>query len=165
MLSRRLWRPTSSNRGHTVAQASSAARVRRRAGGAELPVRSRAGRRCEPRCCDRYRRSSFRRRSAIRSRFRVRGGIGRMAAEASSAEGQALLAYVLTNGPRSARNRDEAHQWYERSAAGGCPQGHLGYALSLARRPKDADSLRQSRSISVGPPMRNCRRRFICWPC
>ena len=55
----------------------------------------------------------------------------RIAAEAGSAEGQALLGYVLTNGPKSSRNRDEAHQWYERSAAGGCPQGHLGYALSL----------------------------------
>jgi uncharacterized protein len=58
----------------------------------------------------------------------------RKAALAGSAEGQALLGYVLTSGPDTIRDLDEAHQWYERSANAGCPQGHLGYALSLARR-------------------------------
>jgi uncharacterized protein len=50
----------------------------------------------------------------------------RKAAVAGSAEGQALLGYVLTNGPEVIRDLDEAHQWYERSANAGCPQGHLG---------------------------------------
>ena len=57
----------------------------------------------------------------------------RLAAMAGSAEAQALLGYVLTCGPEPIRDLGEAHRWYERSAAAGCPQGHLGYALSLAR--------------------------------
>src|SRR5579872_550254 len=61
----------------------------------------------------------------------------RRAAEAGSADGQAVLGYILTSGPEHLRNLDEAHQWYERSAAGGCPQGALGYALSLARTATD----------------------------
>ena len=65
------------------------------------------------------------------------------AADAGSAGGQALLAYILTYGPESMRDLDEAHQWYERSAAAGCPEGHLGYALSLARRATDEDGQRQ----------------------
>ena len=58
----------------------------------------------------------------------------RQAAEAGSAKGEALLGYVLTYGPESMRDLEEAHRWYERSAAAGCPEGNLGYALSLARR-------------------------------
>src|SRR5262245_12024912 len=58
----------------------------------------------------------------------------RQAAEAGSADGQALLAYVLTYGPQAMRDLQAADKWYERSAAAGCPQGHLGYALTLARR-------------------------------
>jgi TPR repeat protein len=65
------------------------------------------------------------------------------AAVAGSAEGQALLGYVLTSGPEIVRDLDEAHQWYERSAAAGCPQGHLGYALSLARRARDMKTWRK----------------------
>jgi uncharacterized protein len=62
----------------------------------------------------------------------------RMASAAGSAEGQALLGYVLTSGPEIMRDLDEAHQLYERSANAGCPQGHLGCALSLTRRARDA---------------------------
>src|ERR1035437_10375018 len=61
----------------------------------------------------------------------------RMAAEGGSADGQAVLAYILTSGPEAMRDLDQAHRWYERSADGGCPQGMLGYALSLARDAKD----------------------------
>jgi TPR repeat protein len=61
----------------------------------------------------------------------------RFAAEAGSPEGQALLGYVLTYGPEEMRDLDQAHQWYARSAASGCQQGHLGYALSLARLATD----------------------------
>ncbi len=63
----------------------------------------------------------------------------RKAAEAGSADGQAVLGYILTSGPEHLRNLDEAHQWYERSAVAGCPQGALGYALSLARTAKDPE--------------------------
>ena len=67
----------------------------------------------------------------------------RQAAAAGSAQGQALLGYILSSGPESMRNLDEAHRCYEQSAAADWPQGHLGYALSLARRAKDPQSWRQ----------------------
>ena len=60
----------------------------------------------------------------------------RMAAESGSPDGQALLGYVLSFGPDQLRHEDEARGWYQRSAEGGCPQGHLGYALALAKHPK-----------------------------
>ncbi len=72
----------------------------------------------------------------------------RRAAQAGSAEGQALLAYVLTFGPEWMRDLEEAHRWYERSAAGACPQGHLGYALALARRASD-ESIRRQIAIEL----------------
>ena len=61
----------------------------------------------------------------------------RPAAEAGSAKAQAVLAYVLTCGPQEMRDVEEAHRWYQRSAAAGCPEGCLGYALSLAPRTED----------------------------
>ena len=61
----------------------------------------------------------------------------RQAARPVPPQGQALLAYILTCGPETMRDLDAAHRWYERSAAAGCPEGHLGYALSLARRTPD----------------------------
>src|ERR1700760_498130 len=56
-----------------------------------------------------------------------------LAAEAGSAEGQAVLGFILTSGPENLRNAAEGDRWYEKSAAGGCPQGQLGHALVLAR--------------------------------
>ena len=67
----------------------------------------------------------------------------RQAAEAGSAKGQALLAYVLTYGPESMRDLAEAHQWYECSATARCPEGNLGYALSLVRRATREDDQRR----------------------
>src|SRR6185369_4168306 len=49
----------------------------------------------------------------------------------------AMLAYVLTCGPPEMRDLEGAHRWYQRSAAAGCPEGCLGYALSLAPRTQD----------------------------
>ena len=60
----------------------------------------------------------------------------RQAAERQSANGQAVLAFVLSAGPEAMRNPEEADRWYERSANGGCPQGDLGYGLSLLRSAK-----------------------------
>ena len=75
----------------------------------------------------------------------------RRAAEAGSAKAQAVLAYVLTCGPEEMRDLEKAHHWYQRSAAAGCPEGCLGYALSLAPRTQDeagrhevAEHLRQA---------------------
>jgi hypothetical protein len=70
----------------------------------------------------------------------------RRAADGGSADGQALLAFILTSGPEDRRNPDEALEWYRKSAAAGCPQGHLGYALSMARD-GGADPAMQARII------------------
>src|SRR5208283_1654359 len=56
----------------------------------------------------------------------------RRGAEGGSAESEAMLGYILTCGPEDMRDLEEAHRCYERSAAAGCPEGSLGYALSLA---------------------------------
>ncbi|UVK46583.1 SEL1-like repeat protein [Mesorhizobium sp. AR07] len=61
-------------------------------------------------------------------------GFAAKAAEAGSATGQAILGYIFTSGPEPMRDADAAHGWYERSAAAGCAEGCLGFALSLARR-------------------------------
>jgi len=44
---------------------------------------------------------------------------------------------VLTCGPEEMRDLEAAHRWYQRSAASGCPEGCLGYALPLAPRTQD----------------------------
>jgi TPR repeat protein len=62
----------------------------------------------------------------------------RRAAEGGSAEGQAVLGFILTSGPEDLRNLSEGDSWYQKSAAGGCPQGQLGYALVLARDTTDS---------------------------
>jgi uncharacterized protein len=67
----------------------------------------------------------------------------RQAAEAGSSESQALLGYILTYGPEPMRDPEDADRWYERSAMAGCPQGNLGYALSLARRATDDEGRRR----------------------
>jgi TPR repeat protein len=66
--------------------------------------------------------------------FAAAFGFAAKAAEAGSAEGQAILGYILTNGPEELHDLDAAHRWYELSAAAGCSEGSLGLALSLARR-------------------------------
>ena len=53
------------------------------------------------------------------------------AARAGCGKGQALLGYVLTNGPEPMRDLDDARRWYRASAESGCPEGNLGYALAL----------------------------------
>jgi uncharacterized protein len=65
------------------------------------------------------------------------------AAKADSARGQALLGYILSYGPESLRDPDAAHGWYERSAAQGCPEGNLGFALSMASRATVEDAWRK----------------------
>src|SRR6185437_1100608 len=76
----------------------------------------------------------------------------RKAAEGGSAEGQAVLAFILTSGPESHRNPAEGDAWYKKSAAGNCPQGQLGHAMALARDTSDpavqAEVVRLLRSAS-----------------
>lgn len=62
------------------------------------------------------------------------------AADAGSADGQAVLAYILTSGPAEMRDPGEARRLYQLSAGAGCPQGALGYALMLAAEAKDQKS-------------------------
>jgi TPR repeat protein/Flp pilus assembly protein TadD len=69
--------------------------------------------------------------------YRTAAFWARTAAEGGSADGQAVLAYILTSGPEDMRDLAEAELWYERSAAAGCPQGRLGHALALARKGGD----------------------------
>ena len=72
--------------------------------------------------------------------FRAAYKWAKIAAQAGSAEGQALLGYILVNGPDDMRDENEAFGWYERSAAKQCPQGHLGFALLLAARSGSAET-------------------------
>ena len=65
------------------------------------------------------------------------------AAEAGSAKAQALAGYILTCGPEEMRDVEAARNWYRRSAAAGCPEGSLGYALSLAPRSDDDEGKRE----------------------
>ena len=58
-----------------------------------------------------------------RAGFRDRLRWARKAAEGGSADGQAVLGYILTSGPEPMRDLEEAHRWYERSAAAGCSAG------------------------------------------
>ena len=55
------------------------------------------------------------------------------AAEAGSAKAAAILGYVLTRAPPPLRDLTAAQACYRRSAAAGCPEGSLGYAMSLGR--------------------------------
>ncbi len=58
----------------------------------------------------------------------------RKAAEANAPDGLALLGYILTAGPETLRNLDEAERLYKLSAEADCPQGYLGYGLALLRK-------------------------------
>lgn len=67
----------------------------------------------------------------------------RLAADSGSPTGQAILGYILTYGPEDMRDLDAAHGLYQRSAAAGCPEGCLGYAISLARSATGAEAHRE----------------------
>src|SRR5207248_6104900 len=45
--------------------------------------------------------------------------------------------------PEETRDVEAARNWYRRSAAAGCPEGSLGYALSLAPHSDDEDGKRE----------------------
>jgi len=63
----------------------------------------------------------------------------RRAAEAGAPAAQAMLGYILSNGPEGLRDPDGALGWYRKSAEQDCPQGHLGYGLALMQRADTAD--------------------------
>lgn len=63
-----------------------------------------------------------------------------VAADAGSADAQALLGYILTNGPEDLRDLPRARALYEQSAAAGCSQGHLGLALAILHSAETEDA-------------------------
>src|SRR3954452_18910962 len=70
------------------------------------------------------------------------------AAEAGSAESQALLGYVLTSGPEHLRDLAAADEWYRKSAEAGCPQGSLGHGLALMRK-ASTDEEKQKGAVQI----------------
>jgi TPR repeat protein len=74
-------------------------------------------------------------------------GWARRAAEQGSAEGEALLGYILTVGPEAIRNLDQAESWYARAAEGGSAQGKLGLGLAILRR-AGSDTAKQPEGIA-----------------
>ena len=58
----------------------------------------------------------------------------RKSADAGSADGQALLAFIFTSGPDELRDLPQAEELYRQSAEADCPQGCLGYALALMKK-------------------------------
>ena len=65
----------------------------------------------------------------------------RMAADAGSADAQAMLGYILSYGPEDLRDLDAAFGWYRASAQQNCPQGRLGYAIALLARGDSPESI------------------------
>jgi hypothetical protein len=66
--------------------------------------------------------------------YRVALHWAEQAAARDSAEAQAILGYILIEGPAELRDRARGEQAYRCSAETGCPQGQLGWALALLHR-------------------------------
>ena len=58
---------------------------------------------------------------------------GLLAAEAGDRDAQATVGYVYLSKAEPFRDLDKARFWYEQSAIGGSPQGHLGFGLICLR--------------------------------
>jgi uncharacterized protein len=65
--------------------------------------------------------------------YQLAATLARRAASSGSAEGQALLAYILVLAPSIAQRPDEADALYRQAAEGGAPLGQLGHAMALLR--------------------------------
>ena len=89
----------------------------------------------------------------------------RRAAGAGSAQGQALLGYILTSGPESMRNLDEAHRCYESSAAAGSPR----VILDLPCHWRNAQKMRRAGAVLPrscnAPPTLDYLPQLSCLPC
>ena len=64
----------------------------------------------------------------------------RKAAEAGSAEAQAILGYIHTAGPADLCDEAAAHRWYNKSAAASCAPGQLGFGLALMRKAETGEA-------------------------
>lgn len=67
----------------------------------------------------------------------------RLAAEEGLPDAQALLGYVLMSGPEDIRDPEQARLWYEKAAAGGSSQGHLGLGMALHSNPGSDEDRRR----------------------
>jgi TPR repeat protein len=66
--------------------------------------------------------------------FQQAAVLARRAADRGSAEGQALLAFIMGLAPSVPRQPGEAETLYHAAANGGAPLGQLGHAMTLLRR-------------------------------
>jgi len=78
--------------------------------------------------------------------YRVALDWAERAAANGSAEAQAILGYVLTDGPAELRDRERGQQNYRRAAEAGFPNGQLGWALILLAR-GTADATREASEL------------------
>ncbi len=72
------------------------------------------------------------------------------ASESGSADGLALLGYILTAGPEGMRDLEAAEALYRRSAAADCPQGRLGLGLALLRNARAPEHFAEGASHLAG---------------
>ena len=69
----------------------------------------------------------------------------RPAAVAGAPDAQAMLAYILSSGPKELRDPDRALEWFQKSAEHNYPQGRLGYAIALMLRTKTSENTSAAR--------------------
>jgi TPR repeat protein len=96
--------------------------------------------------CDSRDRDLFEAASTVAAQlpnYRVALHWAERAAAHGSAEAQAILGYVLIDGPEELRDRIRGEQYYRDSAEAGCAQGRLGWALILLSR-NNLDATREA---------------------
>src|SRR4051794_14299552 len=85
---------------------------------------------------------------------RTAADLARRAAVSGSAEGQALLAYILRLSPSLAKYPDEADVLYRASSEAGWPLGQLGHAMTLLRD-GTPDALRSGHDLLLAAAQAN----------
>ena len=87
----------------------------------------------------------------------------RKAAEGGSADGQAVLGYILTSGPEQLRDLDEAHRLVRALGRRRLPAGRTRLcAVAGTHRHQRGTARAGSRAICGAPPSRVCRPRSTC---
>jgi uncharacterized protein len=84
--------------------------------------------------------------------YQLAAALARRAAGNGSAEGQALLAYIMGVAPSVPQQPGEAAALYREAARGGAPLGQLGHAMTLLRQPTQEaiDEARDLLSAAAG---------------
>lgn len=78
--------------------------------------------------------------------YLLAAALARRAANHGSAEGQALLAFIMGLAPALPRQPGEVEALYREAARGGAPLGQLGHALELLRRPTP-EAIREAQAL------------------